>query len=90
MVVNKMRVNSVFSFLETKFKDLYDLCIVMEKFIVLENYTLAIATAKVILDLFCQKTSQELVFTIDIFNDRSIHYTINDVKGVYKQIFEII
>ena len=90
MVVNKMRVNSVFSFLETKFKDLYDLCTVMEKFIVLENYTLAIATAKVILDLFCQKTSQELVFTIDVFNDRSIRYTINDVKGVYKQIFEII
>ena len=41
-----MRVDSVFSFLKTKNGDLHDLCIVMEKFILLEDYTLAIAAAK--------------------------------------------
>ena len=85
-----MRVNSVFSFLETKFKDLHDLCIVMEKFMLLKKYNLAIAVAKVILDLFCKKTSQQLVFTIDIFNDAEQHFTISDARDVHRQIFDII
>ena len=85
-----MRVNSVFSFLETKFKDLHDLCIVMEKFMLLKKYNLAIAVAKVILDLFCKKTSQQLVFTIDVFNDYEQHFTISDARDVHRQIFDII
>ncbi|WP_406533455.1 UvrD-helicase domain-containing protein [Methanobrevibacter sp.] len=85
-----MRVDSVFSFLKTKNGDLHDLCIVMEKFILLEDYTLAIAAAKVILDLFCKKTSQELVFTIDVFNDSSRRFTLNDARAVHRQIFDII
>ena len=60
-----MRINSVFSFLETKFEDLHDLCIVMEKFIVLKDYALAIAVAKVILDLFSKtKNNREFVQNI--------------------------
>ena len=85
-----MRLNSVFSFLETKFKDLHSLCIIMEKLIVLQNYTLAIGVAKVILDLFCKKTSQELVFTIDVYNDFDLRFNTKDVSTVHKQIFEII
>ncbi len=85
-----MRVNSVFSFLETKFKDLHDLCIVMEKLIALKHYSLAIATAKVIVDLFSKKTSQELVFTIDVFNDSDLHLNISDARAVHRQIFDII
>ena len=85
-----MRVDSVFSFLKTKNGDLHDLCIVMEKFILLEDYTLAIAAAKVILDLFCKKTSQELVFTIDVFNDFSRRFALNDARAVHRQIFDII
>ena len=85
-----MRVNSVFSFLETKYKDLYDLCITMEKFIVLENYRMAIATAKVILDLFNKKTTQEFVFAVDVFNDSDIVFTKADVRATHRQIFEII
>lgn len=85
-----MRINSVFSFLETKFEDLHDLCIVMEKFIVLKDYALAIAVAKVILDLFSKKTAQKLYFTIDVFNDSDLHFTISDARNVHKQIFDII
>ena len=85
-----MRVDSVFSFLKTKNRDLHDLCIVMEKFIALENYVMAVAAAKVILDLFCTKTSQELVFTIDVFNDTSLSFTLNDAKLTHRQIFDII
>ena len=85
-----MRVNSVFSFLETKFSDLHDLCLVMEKFIVIGEYRLSVACAKVILDLFCKKTSQELVFTIDVFNDSELRLTLSDCKAVHRQIFDII
>lgn len=89
-MVGNVRIDSVFSFLKTKFKDLHDLCIVMEKLIVLKNYRLAIATAKVILDLFCTKTAQELVFTIDVFNDSSATFTLLDARNVHSQIFDII
>lgn len=85
-----MRVNSVFSFLKTKFKDLHDLCVMMEKLIVLKNYTVAIGVGKVILDLFCKKTSQNLVFTIDVFNDSDLHFTVNDARDVHMQIYDII
>ena len=85
-----MRHNSVFSFLKTKYRDLHDLCILMEKFTVLEDYTMAIAAAKAILDMFCIKTSQELVFTIDVFNDLSNHFTLADARAVHTQIFDII
>ncbi|WP_407422341.1 ATP-dependent DNA helicase [Methanobrevibacter sp.] len=85
-----MRVNSVFSFLKTKNTDLHDLCLVMEKFIVLKEYTLAMATAKVVLDLFCIKTSQELVFAVDVFNDSSRRFTLGDAKATHRQIFDMI
>ncbi|WP_295113908.1 ATP-dependent DNA helicase [uncultured Methanobrevibacter sp.] len=85
-----MRVNSVFSFLETKFHDLYDLCIMMEKLIVLKKYRMAIGVGKVILDLFCKKTAQQLVFTIDVFNDFDLHFTLADARDVHSQIYEII
>jgi hypothetical protein len=66
-----MRDSSVFTFLKSKYENLYDLCTVMEKLIVLERYGLAMAVAKIILDLFCRQTKRELVFTIDVFNDDS-------------------
>lgn len=85
-----MRLNSVFSFLETKYRNLHDLCILMEKFIALNDYAMAIATAKVILDLFSAKTSQELVFTIDVFNDPSLRFTPGDARATHRQLFDII
>lgn len=85
-----MRVNSVFSFLETKYRNLHDLCLVMEKFIAIGEYRLSVACAKVILDLFCKKTKNELVFTIDVFNDSDLGFTLNDSKAVHRQIFDII
>ena len=85
-----MRESSVFTFLKSKFKDLYDLCEVMEKLIVLEKYNLAMATAKVILDLFCRQTKRELVFTIDVFNDPSLTLTKADIKSVHEILFGYI
>ena len=85
-----MRESSVFTFLKSKFKDLYDLCEVMEKLIVLEKYNLAMATAKVILDLFCRQTKRELVFTIDVFNDPSLMLTKADIKSVHEILFGYI
>ena len=85
-----MRDSSVFTFLKSKFENLYDLCCVMEKLIVAEKYNLAMAAAKVILDLFCRQTKRELVFTVDVFNDSSLHLTIGDIESVHKILFEYI
>lgn len=62
----------------------------MEKLTVLKDYTMAIATAKVILDVFCDMTGEELVFTIDVFNDFSLHLNLIDAKATHRQIFDII
>ena len=85
-----MRDNSVFTFLKSKFGDLYELCCVMEKLIVLKKYNLAMAYAKVILDLFCRQTKRELVLTIDVFNDPSLTLTKGDIESVHKILFEYI
>ena len=85
-----MRESSVFTFLKTKFKNLYDLCEVMEKLIVVRKYNLAMAAAKVILDLFCRQTKRELVFTIDVFNDPSVKITLRDLESVHRILFEYI
>ena len=85
-----MRDSSVFTFLKPKFRQLYDLCIVMEKLIVNKKYNLAMATAKVILDLFCRQTKRELVFTVDVFNDSSVKITQSDMKSVHKILFDYI
>ena len=85
-----MRDSSVFTFLKSKFKDLYDLCNVMEKLIVLKKYNLAMATGKLILDLFCRQTKRELVLTIDVFNDPSLTLTQRDIESVHKILFEYI
>ena len=85
-----MRENSVFTFLKSNFGNLYDLCCVMEKLIVVERYSLAMAAAKVVLDLFCRQTNNELVFTIDVFNDSSLKLTRQDIESVHKTLFEYI
>ena len=85
-----MRDNSVFTFLKSNFKELYDLCFVMEKLIVVKKYELAMATAKVILDLFTKKTKKEFVFTLDIFNDTNISISKSDIKSVHKTLFKYI
>lgn len=85
-----MRDSSVFTFLKSKFGDLYDICCVMEKLIVLKRYNLAMAVAKVILDYFCRQTKSELVFTIDVFNDPSLRITRDDLKSVHKILFDYI
>ena len=85
-----MRETSVFSFLKSNFKELYNLCIVMEKFIALKKYKLAMATAKIILDLFMKYSNNELIFTIDIFNDKNIIITENDIENVHKLLFKYI
>ena len=85
-----MRDSSVFTFLKSKFANLYDLCSVMEKLIVLKKYNLAMACAKVILDLFCRQTKRQLVFTIDVFNDPQLTITLEDMKSVHKILFEYI
>ena len=56
-----MRENSVFTFLKGKFENLYGLCCVMEKLIAAEKYNLAMASAKVILDIFCRQTKMTAV-----------------------------
>ena len=85
-----MRDSSVFTFLKSKFRNLYDLCYVMEKLIVLKKYHLAMAFAKVILDLFCRQTKRDLVFTIDVFNDSSLNITLSDMESVHEILFEYI
>lgn len=85
-----MRDNSVFTFLKSKFGNLYDLCNVMEKLIAAEQYNLAMATAKIILDVFCRQTKRELVFTVDVFNDHDLKLSLDDLKGVHKILFEYI
>ena len=75
-----MRESSVFTFLKGKYRDLYDLCEVMEKLIVVRKYPLAMATAKVILDLFCKQTDNDLVLTIDVFNDASLTLSERDMQ----------
>ena len=85
-----MRDNSVFTFLKSIFKDLHDLCLLMEKFIVLKKYNMAMACAKVILDVFCKKTNEEFLFTIDIFNDSEIIISKRDIQSVHKLLFDYI
>ena len=85
-----MRDSSVFAFLKSKYGNLYGLCNVMEKLIVLGKYNLAMATAKVILDLFCRQTKRELVFTIDVFNDPDVTFSLSDLKSVHKTLFTYI
>ena len=85
-----MRESSVFTFLKSKSEKLYDLCSVMEKLIVLKKYNLAMASAKVILDLFCRQTKRELVFTIDVFNDPTLILKQRDLESVHKTLFKYI
>ena len=85
-----MRKSSVFTFLKSKYGLLYDLCTVMEKLIVVRKYPLAMASAKVILDLFCKQTKRELVFTIDVFNDPNLNLTKRDMESVHKILFTYI
>ena len=85
-----MRQSSVFTFLKSKYGLLYDLCTVMEKLIVVRKYPLAMASAKVILDLFCKQTKRELVFTIDVFNDPNLTLTKRDMQSVHKILFTYI
>ena len=85
-----MRDSSVFTFLKSKFKDLYDLCQLMEKFIVVKKYNLAMACAKVILDLFSKLIKKEFVFAVDVFNDSSIIITESDIESVHRLLFKYI
>ena len=85
-----MRDSSVFTFLKSKYDDLYDLCMVMEKLIVVRKYNLAMATAKVILDMFCRQTERQLVFTVDVFNDPNLKLTRNDLQSVHQILFQYI
>ena len=85
-----MRDSSVFTFLKGKFGNLYDLCSVMEKLIVCGEFSLAMASAKIILDVFCRQAKRHLVLTVDVFNDPSIELTMEDMKGVHKILFEYI
>ncbi|MBR1611275.1 MAG: UvrD-helicase domain-containing protein, partial [Methanobrevibacter sp.] len=62
----------------------------MEKLIVLKKYNLAMATAKIILDLFSRQTKKKLVFTIDVFNDSDLNLTLNDMESVHKTLFRYI
>lgn len=85
-----MRDSSVFTFLKSKFGNLYDLCNVMEKLIAAQEYNLAMATAKIVLDVFCRQTKRELVFTVDVFNDPDLKLSLDDLKSVHKILFEYI
>ena len=85
-----MRESSVFTFLKGKYDDLYDLCRVMEKLIVVRKYHRAIAASKVILDLFCKQTQRTLVLTIDVFNDTNLTLTERDMQSVHKILFTYI
>ena len=85
-----MRESSVFTFLKSKVLNLYDLCVVMEKFIVLKKYKLAAATSKVILDVFNQLTDNDFEMTIDVFCDPSVNITSSTVKSLHELLFEYI
>jgi len=85
-----MRESSVFTFLKGKYDNLYDLCRVMEKLIVVRKYHMAIAASKVILDLFCKQTQRTLVLTIDVFNDTNLTLTERDMQSVHKILFTYI
>lgn len=85
-----MRESSVFTFLKSKYRNLYDLCEVMEKLIVVRKYHLAMATAKVVLDLFCKQTKRDLVLTIDVFNDTSLSLSEREMQSVHKILFTYI
>ena len=85
-----MRESSVFTFLKTKVPNLYKLCVVMEKLIVVRKYKLAIATSKVILDSFKLLTKKDFALTIDVFNDPSIKITARTVKSVHEALFKYI
>ncbi|WP_458405424.1 UvrD-helicase domain-containing protein [Methanobrevibacter sp.] len=85
-----MRESSVFTFLKSKYRDLYDLCTVMEKLIVNRKYNLAMAAAKVILDLFSRQTKRELVLTIDVFNDPDLTLSKRDIQSVHEILFTYI
>ena len=83
-----MRSSSVFTFLKSKFRNLYDLCEVMEKLIVVHKYNLAMACAKVILDLFSKLTKREWVFAVDVFNDPNLKISHTSIKQVHELIFK--
>ena len=85
-----MRESSVFTFLKSKVLNLYELCVVMEKFIVLKKYKLAAATSKVILDVFNQLTDNDFEMTIDVFCDPSVNITSSTVKSLHELLFEYI
>ena len=85
-----MRYSSVFTFLKNKSKILYDLCIIMEKFIVLKKYKLAMVCAKVILNLFSRQIKRQLLFTIDVFCDPNLKITQHDMKNLHKMLFTYI
>ena len=90
MSIWKMRDSSVFTFLKPKFGQLYDLCQIMEKLIVVKKYRLAMATAKVLLDLFCKLTENQLILTFDVFNDRNMQLNERSMKSVHKLLFKYI
>ena len=90
MSIWKMRDSSVFTFLKPKFGQLYDLCQIMEKLIVVKKYRLAMATAKVLLDLFCKLTENQLILTFDVFNDRDMQLNERSMKSVHKLLFKYI
>ena len=85
-----MRESSVFTFLKSKVPILYDLCLVMEKFIVVKQYKLVLATSKVILDLFNRLTKNDFQLTIDVFNDNSLNITDSVIKTVHELLFKYI
>ena len=90
MSIFQMRYNSVFNFLKNKSGELYELCIIMEKFIVLKKYKLAMVCAKVILDLFSMQTKRQLIFTVDVFCDSTIKITQDYIKNLHKLLFSYI
>ena len=85
-----MRNSSVFTFLKTRFENLYNLCVVMEKLIVCERYTLAMVCGKVILNLFSRLTKTHWVFAVDVFNDPNLKISKAQIKEVHKLLFQYI
>ena len=86
----KMRIKSVFNFLKAKSETLYNLCIIMEKFIVLKEYKMACLTAKVISDLYSKMIAQELVFSVDIINNPDLNLTLENIRQIHYSVFETI
>ncbi|WP_296859969.1 UvrD-helicase domain-containing protein, partial [uncultured Methanobrevibacter sp.] len=62
----------------------------MEKLIVVHKYNLAMACAKVILDLFSKLTKREWVFAVDVFNDSNLKISHTSIKQVHELIFKYI